>query len=336
MHKSIEKDLAALRDRLEPSPMEEIFAGLHHVAYRVAPGYGPAAVKEYALKTNYRLSQVGKQKKTGAIFYLLKLAHHPVGVIFIESAAALSGYPRLSGLGFKVSDLSATRQVLKFLQCPVNEAPMGLATGPIAGLSDTFTYVADAGFGWLDSDDFSPIKVDPDWLNIEPEQQVWLRQVGEIDHIAYRIRLAEVETAATQIMRLTAFRFNDCYSVDDQNAETMVFRWGDHKPALVASYGWDESSVVWKYTAKYGPRVHHCAFYTNNVLTVIDRQRAHNIQFTTADMIGSKDRGILQIFSVPSENTHEITEYIERFQDFRGFFDRRSVGELMGSTQKYN
>jgi hypothetical protein len=53
-------------------------------------------------------------------------------------------------------------------------------------------------------------------------------------------------------------------------------------------------------------------------------------------MIGSKDRGILQIFTTPSPYNHEITEYIQRFQGFTGFFDKGNVGDLMKSTKDFS
>ena len=84
----------------------------------------------------------------------------------------------------------------------------------------------------------------------------------------------------------------------------MGFRWGDMKPAIVASYGWENSSVVWQYVEKYGPRVHHVAYYTQEVLEAVDFQMKQNIEFTTEKMIGSKDRGILQIFTKPSPYSH--------------------------------
>jgi hypothetical protein len=82
--------------------------------------------------------------------------------------------------------------------------------------------------------------------------------------------------------------------------------------------------------------VHHTEFYTEDVLSVVDFQMKQQIPFTTEKMIGSKDRGILQIFSKPSLYHHEITEYIQRFHGFTGFFDKGNVADLMRSTKEFN
>jgi hypothetical protein len=189
---------------------------------------------------------------------------------------------------------------------------------------------------WFTSDEFEVKEIALEQLAVDSSASKYLGKVGGIDHIAYRIRANDVKTAAINLMRFTGYQFSDCYTIGNENAETMVFRRGDSKPAIVASYGWDHSSVVWQYVEKYGPRVHHTAFYTEDVLNVVEYQMKQEIQFTTAKMIGSQDRGILQIFTTPSLFSHEITEYIERFHGFTGFFDKGNVGDLMRSTKSFN
>lgn len=124
--------------------------------------------------------------------------------------------------------------------------------------------------------------------------------------------------------------------IGSENAETMTFRRGDTRPALVASYGWAEDSVVWGFVAKNGPRVHHTAFYTDDIAALVSFQREHDLPFTTPGLIGSESRGILQVFTHPLPGHGEIVEYIQRFHGFRGFFDPGNVGELMASTRPFN
>lgn len=333
MHKSIESELAALRDELGASPLASAFLGVHHVLYHVEPGEGISLMKDINTKTNYKLTGIFVHKKSGSVHYLMNLAGNPIGIIIEENKDIQVKYPRLIGLAFKVNDLDFTKNVLKNFKVPFAEHAMGIVSQVIPGLDDRFAYVNGEGFDWFYSTEYDQKAIENDY-RAAPSK--YFDQIGGIDHIAYRIRLDGVKTAAKNLMQLTGFQFSDCYTIGAENAETMVFRWGDNKPAIVASYGWEKSAVVWQYVEKYGPRVHHTAFYTNDVLDVVDFQMKQQVQFTTEKMIGSKDRGILQIFTTPSPYSHEITEYIERFYGFTGFFDKGNVGDLMKSTKAFN
>jgi len=336
VYKSIESELSLLKDQLGPSPLTDTFEGLHHVHYQVAPGQGLSLVDEYSQKTNYKLSGSFLHKKTKSIYYLMNLENNPIGIVIEEKPELFQKYPRLGGLAFKMKELKEVKAVLKKSGISFRERAMGIVTDPIEGLDDTFSYVTDQSYHWFKSEEFEPKEYDAVEIKGDTVSQPYLNKIGGIDHIAYRIRLEGVKTAATNLMRLTGYLFSDCYTIGTENAETMVFRWGDTRPAIVASYGWDRSAVVWQYVVKYGPRVHHTAFYTEDVLDVVDFQQQQQIQFTTEKMIGSKDRGILQIFTTPSPYSHEITEYIERFHGFTGFFDKGNVGDLMKSTKDFN
>ena len=46
------------------------------------------------------------------------------------------------------------------------------------------------------------------------------------------------------------------------------------------------------------------------------------------DVIGSKDKGLKQIFSSAFEHSSLIVEYVQRFGDFDGFFTKSNVAEL--------
>jgi len=336
MYQSIESELTTLRDQLGPSPLTDIFEGLHHVHYQVAPRQGLPLVKDYLRKTNYKLAGAFFHKERKTNYYLMTLEHNPIGIVIEENRDSSLKFPRLTSLAFKMKEIKTVKDTLNKFDVSFKENFLGLVTHPITGFGDAFAFTIYDGYEWFDSDEFEPKKIDTVKINFDTVSQPYLNKIGGIDHIAYRIQLDGVKTAATNLMRFTGYRFSDCYTIGTENAETMVFRWGDTKPAIVASYGWDRSAVVWQYVAKYGFRVHHTAFYTENVLDVIDFQQQQQIEFTTEKIIGSKDRGILQIFTTPSPYSHEITEYIERFHGFTGFFDKGNVGDLMKSTKSFN
>lgn len=336
MPTSIEPELRQLRDQLGGSPIDPVFAGLHHIRYMVAPGAAVPFIHEWGKKTRYHFAGAFRRTADQSIQYVLRLEDNPIAMIVEESNSLPQGFPRLRSLGFRVHDLAPVRRVLQEEKIHFLERDHAVVTAPLTGLGDSFSYVTREEMDWFTS---------PEYTDYEPENSdmLMLRNVNHhlldvqgIDHIAYRTRLEEVRMAARRLMRLTAYRFDSCYTVDGQNAETMVFRWGHEKPAMVASYGWNEESVVHNYVARYGPRVHHLAFYVNKVLALVEHQQKSGIEFTTQEMIGDASRGILQIFTTPSPHSHEICEYIERFGGFRGFFDKGNVAELMGSTEKFN
>ena len=332
MYQSIEGRLVELRDRLGPSPLTPVFRGLDHIRYRVGPGEGRALVSEISRRTSYRWTGCFRHRTGGGMLYEMQLAGFRPDIIIEEAVIPFTEYPRFAAMGFRVVDLEAVGRLLTTLGIAFCEEGAGLATGPLPGLGDSFYYSPESAASWHEGDE---LEVLPCESGSAPFTDV-RAHIGCLDHIAYRIRLQEVETAAEMIMKLTAYRFDSCYTVTDQNAETMVFRHGDAKPAIVASYGWNEESVVHNYVKKYGARVHHTAYYTKELRGVLARQKQEGIEFTTEDLIGDETRGILQIFSAPSAHSHEITEYVQRFGSFTGFFDRGNVGELMRSTVQFN
>lgn len=161
------------------------------------------------------------------------------------------------------------------------------------------------------------------------------RLVGGIDHIAYRVRMGDREKAVLEFMRLTPYAFCQTYNIDTEHALTTVLRAPD-TPAIVVSEGLRKDTIVAKYVAEFGPRVHHTAYKVIRIEEVVRIQKATDVQFTTEHIIGDKQKGLLQIFTKPSPLTLEITEYIERFHGFDGFFLPDNVGALMKSTEKFN
>jgi 4-hydroxyphenylpyruvate dioxygenase-like putative hemolysin len=331
MKNSVQSELVALRDSLASGFNADLFVGLQNIRYLLAPGQAAAFVAELHLRNGYAVHKTFINAATDARIYLLRHPMVLISIIVEESATPLAGFPRLQSLCFQVYELSAIRNALQQNAIPFQEIFKGIETALLPGLTCRLVYTQATDLAWLQNEPFNSAQLPL----VQTEAPAHLALIKEMDHIAYRIPRNDVMTVARLIMSLTPFRFEECYSVVDQKAETIVFRWGEQKPALVASFGWDASSVVQKYTNKYGGRVHHIAYYCEQVRELVTLQK-ENISFTTEEMIGGEDRGILQIFSNPSEYSHEITEYIQRFQGYRGFFDPGNVAALMGSTRAFN
>ncbi len=334
MRRSIEGELSRLRERLGPAPLSLVFQGLDHLRYIVSEGEGLNLIKEVSAKTGYRFAAAWRNRQTGEIFCKLCLNSSPLAIIIQESRQDLYGFPRLNALAFRVSDLLPVREFLNKEGIVFAEEPWGIMTGPLPGLGDRFIYLPANGQPWHDAPNFEPSEVNQEALASAPFNDV-RANIGALDHIAYRVPLQQVEQAAAIIMKLTAYSFDSCYTVTDQNAETMVFRWGDHKPAIVASYGWDAESVVHTIQPNTGRASTTRPITRAELRAVLERQKEMGLNFTTDALIGDETRGILQIFSAPSPHSHEITEYVERFGNFTGFFDKGNVGELMNSTKRF-
>jgi len=50
------------------------------------------------------------------------------------------------------------------------------------------------------------------------------------------------------------------------------------------------------------------------------------------DVIGSKDEGLKKNFSIASEHSSLIMEYVQRFGDFDDFFTKSNVAELTAAA----
>lgn len=157
-----------------------------------------------------------------------------------------------------------------------------------------------------------------------------------IDHVAYRVRTGDREKALAEYISLTEFDYVETHFMPAQNAYTSVLNFKSERPAIVISEGADENSIVSQYVARYGARIHHVAFLVSDIHKVIALQKAAGVEFTSDDVIGDKDQGLLQIFTHPSPYTGDIIEYVQRFHGFKGFFLQDSVAALMQSTASFN
>ncbi len=179
----------------------------------------------------------------------------------------------------------------------------------------------------------------------------WQRQSGAIklvrgiDHIAYRVATGDRERATLEYMRRTPYMQWKVFTIEKERSLLTVMKpafdvsrgFGcDNFPAIVITEGSDAETVVQKYVDKHGARVHHTAYETLDIGKLVDVLRASGEQFTSEQIIGDKANGLLQVFTHPSEFTGEITEYIQRFNAFDGFFLPDNVGDLMKSTEKFN
>ncbi|MDD1680053.1 MAG: hypothetical protein LUQ35_00435 [Methanoregula sp.] len=166
-----------------------------------------------------------------------------------------------------------------------------------------------------------------------------LENIGALDHAATRIRAQDRTAAILEFLSLTNYHYDFGIHVKSLNSITSVARRNDGDFAMVFTsgitpYTTDEASGPTElFIRNYGTRVHHMAFRTGKIEETVSRLKETGMDFLL-DLVGSEDEGLKQIFSVPSQNTLIVNEYIHRYGGFDGFFTRSNVEKLTEATTR--
>ena len=177
-----------------------------------------------------------------------------------------------------------------------------------------------------------------DWLFQKPDGSA-TENIKELDHTATRVRAEDRDAAVIEFMKLTNYNFDFAIYVKVFNSITNVARLSSKDFAMVFTSGIspyvddEKSGPTEKFVHNYGPRVHHMAFWTEEIEETVSALNSSGMSFLI-DLIGSPPEGLKQIFSCPFENTLLVNEYIHRYGDFDGFFTKSNVTLLTGATAK--
>jgi hypothetical protein len=202
------------------------------------------------------------------------------------------------------------------------------------------------------------------------EDEAWLKKVEDIkkkqaelkiaeliqpiDHMATRVLHQDREHALLEYIKLTSYYFWGAYEIADQNSSTNVTRsahdYAEFKsPARVFTAANTPHYVdhivklpspTESFVINYGKRMHHIAYGVadnikgqsyDNVDFVVDRLKENGIEFLL-QVIGSAEEGLKQIFSRTSKYSLLITEYVQRFNGFQGFFTKKNVAFLTAAA----
>lgn len=173
---------------------------------------------------------------------------------------------------------------------------------------------------------------------MQEESPEYLQQIGTLDHIAMRVKTEHRDDAILEFMGLTDYNFSFAIYVHSLNSITNVSRLPNARFALVftSGIGTHDNIAAWgpteKFVANYGPRAHHMAFLTKDIDATDAALRRDGLGFLS-ELVGSVADGIKQSFSMPSENTLIVNEYIQRFGEFQGFFTEHNVTKLTQATE---
>jgi len=174
-----------------------------------------------------------------------------------------------------------------------------------------------------------------------------------IDHLATRVYSQNREAALLEFLTLTSYYYWGSYDIADQNSSTNVTK-SLHEPLearspakvfTAANYPYFVNHLLHlpspteRFVRNYGPRLHHLAIAVAdgetqgaaNIDYVVSQLHAVGREFLL-DVIGSREEGLKQIFSSASEHSSLIVEYVQRFDDFQGFFTRHNVAELTAAA----
>ena len=183
----------------------------------------------------------------------------------------------------------------------------------------------------------------PDSLRLQRKTDLnessYLRDIRWLDHAATRVRAQDRNNAILEFLRLTNYKFDFAIPVKSQNSITSVARLSHSDFAMVFTSGitpyesLESSGPTEKFIQNYGPRVHHIAFQTEEIEETTRALGEEGMEFLL-DLVGSPKEGLKQIFSVPSQNTLLVTEYIHRYDGFDGFFSETNVTRLTAATGK--
>lgn len=174
--------------------------------------------------------------------------------------------------------------------------------------------------------------------------------IQPIDHLATRVLHQDREHAILELLKTTSYHYWGSYDIADQNSSTNVTRnshdFGEFKsPAKVftaantphyVDHIVNLPSPTEAFVRHYGKRMHHIAYSVadnaegqdfDNVDFVVEKLKKHGIEFLLK-VIGSQEEGLKQIFSRTSKYSLLITEYVQRFNGFQGFFTKKNVAFL--------
>ncbi len=176
------------------------------------------------------------------------------------------------------------------------------------------------------------------WEFSKPERN-YLKNVGKLDHTATRVRARDRDAAIFEFLYLTNYNFDFAIYVKLLNSITSVARLTKEDFAMVFTSGIsphasnEQSGPTEKFIYNYGTRVHHMAFNTEKIEDTYAAIKDDGMDFLI-DLVGSREEGLKQTFTIASPQTLLVNEYIHRYDDFDGFFTKSNVTLLTAATEK--
>lgn len=177
-----------------------------------------------------------------------------------------------------------------------------------------------------------------DW-HIAPPTAGYRKNIGRLDHVATRLEALSRDQAILEFIRLTNHSFAFSIYVESLNSITNVTRRSPDDVGLVftsgiAPYTSEKTAgPTEKFVHNYGPRTHHLAFDTSDIVRTCEALRDDGMTFMIA-LVGGPEEGLHQAFTDPSPHTLIVNEYIHRYGGFTGYFTLSNVTALTKATDQ--
>ena len=333
--------------------LEGLVGGLECVIINAEPDRQKSAVEELLRYTGLEFVQTFQDssfrtcvlKITGGVDFLIRSRigdDNPFSAINQFTKSKHLPHTRLETFVFKTNDIERYVSIqksrgVKFLAEPVihtdNFSFIQTTPSKFTGNSLGFIQWRGKRGNYFDSKS----KILP-WHHDKPNRD-YLKNIGELDHTATRIKAEDRDAAIIEFMELTNYNFDFANYVKPLNSITNVARLSPLDYAMVftsgiSPYQSDEASgPTEKFIRNYGTRVHHMAFRTENIDETFAAIKADGMEFLI-ELVGSPSEGLKQTFTQPSENTLLVNEYIHRYGNFDGFFTKSNVTLLTAATNK--
>jgi hypothetical protein len=287
----------------------------------------------------------------------------------LSRIGSMKPHSRYIGEFYRTSDINALFDILKaadvrFKHELVQERPLAsfVWSLPSQYTWNSVGYIEFEGvdhlFGFSQEDEYeeSPAFLDELAAIKEAQKEKIGDKILPIDHLATRVFQQEREHAILELVKMTSYYYWGSYAIDDQNSSTNVCRnihgvpeaqspakvfTAAHTPHIL-DFITEVPSPTESFVFNYGRRMHHLAYEImddtpdqneENIEATIDALEELGVEFLV-DVIGSKDEGLKQIFSRASDFSYLITEYVQRYGGFQGFFTKENVAVLTEAAGK--
>lgn len=333
--------------------LDGLVGDLRAIVVNTEPEHFTAAVAELLRYTGYDLAEAFSA--SGADTAVLSL---PCSADILVTRRKGGENPFLPyNAGAKVGNRLATRLETFVFSCADVERYAALQTargvrfltpGPVRAPGCDFIQTVPSAFtgnsiGLMQDRDraagYAPADAEPLSLGLVKPRDAHLARIGRLDHVATRVRAKDRDPAILEFLALTNYRFDFAVYVESLNSITNVARLGPTDYAQVFTSGitpfttTESSGPTEMFIHNWGLRPHHMALETEDIDTVVEALRADGMRYIS-DLVGSREEGLKQVFTVMSPTTFLVTEYIKRFDGFDGFFTKSNVTHLTKATEK--
>lgn len=156
--------------------------------------------------------------------------------------------------------------------------------------------------------------------------------LSKLDHIAFRVK--DIEPVVNFYTSTMGFKVVQEMEMDfgGSIAKSKVLNLPGNPFFIFVDMGLDENNIITKWVAKYGNRLHHMAYLTEDIYTTFEHMKNNGIKFTTNEVVDTGG-GLKQLFTLPNPDTGLLTEIIQREKDDI-FFVQGNVIKLIESTSE--